>query len=246
MKKYYSVFALAARGSFTKVVAVTLLVAVLCGSLLLMVNPYVELSEYYEASENMNLVSADDMIARSFCILPAYFGFAAVVVLLSRLGTGKGTQPAYFVKRLNVKTRVITVLWTIYNFIMIFFYRVVIALAVYGIVGYRLKGAGPQALLLASYGNKFMHNLIPLRDIGGNILLISITVLAAIGCALVPVLHWRNHSNSAYPVFYVVFLTGTCLNIAMSSDGTIIMIVISIIAIICLAYQAFKGDEEVD
>ena len=239
MKKYISVFALAARGSFVKVVAVTLSAALISAGLLWIVP-----ATYPDAAEEIKGISVDLMVSQSFCPIIALIGFAGIVVLLSRIGTGKGVQPAYTVKRLRINRKMVSVLWAVYNTIMVLFYRAMLALAVYTVVGIRLKDVGPQALLLASYGNNFLHGLLPLKDITGWIVFILITILVGIGCSLVSVLRWRESSNSTYPIMYVILMVSTSLNIASGSDFSIVTVLVCIVGLGVLLYQMLKEDRD--
>lgn len=249
MKRYGSVFALAARASFTKVVAVTLLAAVLCGVLLWFAPAHDSYNTYDEngriiGTAQYDMVSADTMVKKSYCVLPAVLGFAALIFLLARIGTGKGVQPGYTVRRLRVKPWVVPVLWSLYNCIMVLFYRTMIALAVYGVIGWRMQESGPQALLLASYGNTFLHKLLPLRDPIGWMMLILTTLLIGICCTLNGAVYWRKPATKGTVLGISIWLAGISMSI---SAGCVEVLVFSLIALAIIGvpiYQALGGDED--
>lgn len=249
MKRYGSVFALAARASFTKIVAVTLLAAILCAVLLWFAPAQVTYDTYDEnghmiATTTSDTVSADMMVRKSFCVIPAALGFAAVVILLARIGTGKGVRPGYTVMRLRVKPWAVTALWSLYNCIMVLFYRAMIVLATYGVICYRIRDVGKQALLLASYGNSFLHNLLPLRDVTAWLLLVFLALLVGVGCAMNAAQYWQENSKTGTAAYVGISFTGICMNIPMGSIAAYIFIFASIAIIGIQIYQAFGGDED--
>lgn len=249
MKRYGSVFALAARASFTKVVAVTLLAAVLCGVLLWFAPTHDSYNTYDEngqiiATTQYDMVSADTMVKKSYCILPAGLGFVAVILLLARIGTGKGVQPGYTVRRLRVKPLVVTALWSLYNCIMVLFYRGMILLAVYGVIGWRMQESGPQALLLASYGNAFLHKLLPLRDTLGWMMLILTTLLIGTSCALHAAVYWRKTATKGSALGFSIWLAGISMSISAGCGEVLVFSLLGFFVTGFLIYHAFGGDED--
>ena len=248
MKRYTSLFALAARASFVKVVAVTLLTAILCGVLLWFApaydgeNVYDETGRFIETVSNGTL-HPEQMVKKSFCSLAALLGFAGVTYFLARTGTGKGGQPGYTAYRLRIKPRAITLLWTLYDFIMLLFYRAMMALTIYGVIGLRIREVGPQALLLCSYGIPFLHNLLPLRDIAAWAMLFSLTVLGAVGCACTSAHQWRGLTNVTLPYISAVILTGISMSIPAGNGASVLMAAAALLVSGALLHTAFKEDE---
>ena len=248
MKRYFSVFALAARASLTKVLAVTLLAALLCAALLWFAPCHLyDENGFAGAAAPYEQISSDRLVAGSWCQIPALLGLGLVVFLLARTGTGKGVHAGYTVFRLGINPWAVTALWGLYNVITLLFYRAVIALAVYGVVGYRLQEVGPQALLLVSYGNSFLHNLLPLRDIGAWILLGTTTLLTGGECALFSARYWRGKTNLFFPVFFSAAITAGCTMLPMASGMTYLMIFVSLVILGIALYQNCKeGEHESD
>lgn len=247
MKKHLSTFALAARGSFWRVLAVTLSAALLCAVLLwLAPGQSREVVGHDAAGEPIlqtgGFLSASVMVKKSFCRLPVMAGFALVLWLLSRTGTGRGTQPGYTALRLRIAPWRIAVLWTVYDLVMLLFYRAAVTAAVYGVIGRRLEDTGPQALWLSSYTNAFLHNLLPLRDPLGWSAMVAVTLLGAVSCALFPLRRWRGGSGT--PVITAIVFTEAALFIPV---GSALCVALTVIAGILLGYGIvglFSGEEE--
>ena len=249
MKRHLSVFALAARASFVKVIAVTLLTAILCGVLLWVAPGY---HGYHTYDENGQLIettyygtpSGRKIVQGSFCTIPALLGFAAVAALLARIGTGKNVQPGYTALRLRIKPWQVIALWSLYNCIMVLFYRAVVTLVIYGVLGCRVRESGAQALLLASYGNTFLHNLLPLRDTGAWITLVASTLLTGVAGAMSSARQWRGNANIGMPIYSAIVLTAFSMNAPMGS-GMVYLVSLACFTIIgAMIYQACKEVED--
>ena len=222
MKRYLSVYALAARASFIKVVAVTVLAAAASAILLL------------GAPQGKQL--------KIVCFLPAILGFIAISVMLSRLGTGKGSQPFYTVMRLRIKPRMVTFIWAIYNSIMLMFYRAMLMLVFYGVISGKIKNIGPQAVLIASYGNSYLHNLLPLRAYPAWMLLISATLLMGCTCAFIPENQWRG-KNRSFLLIAVMICSIAFMRIPMGSALSAIFSFACIGVIAWIAIDMYAEEE---
>jgi len=250
MNRNLSVIALAARASLMKVIGVTLLAALVCGALLWFA-PAQATHTTFDA-DGMEIIVTDDrmdaemMVRKSRCVLPAMLGLAAVVILLARVGTGKGVSPGLTVRRLGVPVSRVTALWALYDCIMILFYRAVLILAVYGVAGFRLRAAGPQALLLASYNNAFLHNLLPLRDIGGWVLLSAMTLLIGISCARVSAPRWQEKPNAWMSFFCSLSIAMGFMNAQMGRGMLAFLISFCLILIGVLVAENRKAGEDED
>lgn len=253
MKKHLSTFALAARGSFWRVLAVTLSAALLCAALLWLAPGQSREVVGHDAAgqpilQTGKILSASVMVQKSFCTLPVAAGFALVLWLLSRVGSGRGTQPGYTALRLRLAPWRIAVLWTLYDLMMLLFYRAAVTAAVYGVIGWRLREAGPQALWLASYTTPLLHNLLPLRDPLGWSAMGAVTLLSAVSCALFPLRRWRGGSGT--PVITAIVFTEASLWMPVSfasSGGVGLRVALTVIAgiiTVLTIYRSFDGEEE--
>ena len=180
MRKHLSVLALAARGTVCKVIAVTLLAAVLAGVLLWLVPAYENRVVY--ANEDGSVTS--EYYPSDFKYLPAKtgaaavcaVGFAALLAVLSLNGCGYGAHTGLTVGRLRIREGAFCTWWAVYSGVCLLFYWAVMAAMFPAVLQARMAAwtppqyyyaaytVGRQTMLLTVYSGSFLHHLLPVRD----------------------------------------------------------------------------------
>ena len=162
MRKHLSVLALAARGTVCKVIAVTILAALLSGALLRLVPAYEDRVVY--ANDDGSVTS--EYYPSDFSALPGKtgaaavcaVGFAALLAVLSLNGCGYGAKTGLTVGRLRIGEDSLCLWWSLYNAVCVLFYWAVMAAVCVAVVKLRVDTVqmpygsytpGPQTLLLS-------------------------------------------------------------------------------------------------
>ena len=204
MRRYCSVLGLAARCTFWKVLAATL---VSCGAeaalFLVTLNgwPFVVYGpdQAWKANNPMGL---EGLIAHSRIALCFGLGLAAVCGALALLGwEGSGCRTGYTLRRLRVGERALSLLWGGYGTLCLLFYwaahlGTVLALCAAAMPHLSERAASPLALFLACWRSPYLHALLPLEDVwlwGRNLLL-----CAALGLGTAAFSHQRRHGHRAW------------------------------------------------
>ena len=204
MRRYCSVLGLAARCTFWKVLAATL---VSCGAeaALFLITlhgwPFVVYGpdQAWRADNPMGL---EGLIAHSRITLCFGLGLAAVCGALVLLGwEGSGCRTGYTLRRLRVGERALSLLWGGYGTLCLLFYwaahlGTVLALCAAAMPHLSEGAASPLALFLACWRSPYLHALLPLEDVwlwGRNLLL-----CAALGLGTAAFSHERRHGHRAW------------------------------------------------
>ena len=204
MRRYCSVLGLAARCTFWKVLAATL---VSCGAeaALFLITlhgwPFVIYGpdQAWRADNPMGL---EGLIAHSRIALCFGLGLAAVCGALALLGwEGSGCRTGYTLRRLRVGERALSLLWGGYGTLCLLFYwaahlGTVLALGAAAAPHLSERAASPLALFLACWRSPYLHALLPLEDVwlwGRNLLL-----CAALGLGTAAFSHERRHGHRAW------------------------------------------------
>lgn len=204
MRRYCSVLGLAARCTFWKVLAATL---VSCGAeaALFLITlhgwPFVVYGpdQAWRADNPMGL---EGLIAHSRITLCFGLGLAAVCGALALLGwEGSGCRTGYTLRRLRVGERALSLLWGGYGTLCLLFYwaahlGTVLALCAAAMPHLSEGAASPLALFLACWRSPYLHALLPLEDVwlwGRNLLL-----CAALGLGTAAFSHERRHGHRAW------------------------------------------------
>ena len=204
MRRYCSVLGLAARCTFWKVLAATM---VSCGAeaALFLITlhgwPFVIYGpdQAWRADNPMGL---EGLIAHSHIALCFGLGLAAVCGTLALPGwEGSGCRTGYTLRRLRVGERALSLLWGGYGTLCLLFYwaahlGTVLALGAAAMPHLSERAASPLALFLACWRSPYLHALLPLEDVwlwGRNLLL-----CAALGLGTAAFSHERRHGHRAW------------------------------------------------
>ena len=204
MRRYCSVLGLAARCTFWKVLAATL---VSCGAeaALFLITlhgwPFVVYGPD-QAWRADNPTGLEGLIAHSRIALCFGLGLAEVCGALALLGwAGSGCRTGYTLRRLRVGERALSLLWGGYGTLCLLFYwaahlGTVLALCAAAMPHLSERAASPLALFLACWRSPYLHALLPLEDVwlwGRNLLL-----CAALGLGTAAFSHERRHGHRAW------------------------------------------------
>lgn len=252
MKKYLSVFGLAARSSFWKALAVIVLSVVLAG-LLLFLLPEGKTESYTDGNGQTQTVvkvySPSKMVETSLAAIPLAVGFGALCAVLCRTGWGKNAMSGYTMQRLRVKKNTACMLWAAYNFMMMALFWTASALVMLGVMNLRVNqffGGGESdalALILACYRTPLLHHLLPVGDwIAwlGNIFGI---LGCAVGCVDVARKKWKGQMGGIALAIALAATLGGCA-LRLSSGGTQIMMIIGEIGLIGIVAYNWRGGDE--
>ena len=177
MRKHLSVLALAARGTVWRVLAVTLLAAVLSGALLWLVPAREPGAAIVEPdgteTPQYELVDFCKLPGRTGAAIACAAGFAALLAVLSLNGCGYGTKTDLTMRRLRIGEGAANLWWMVLNAVCLLFYWAVMAAVTVLVLQLRIRNIVPdnalytpgrQTLLLAVYASSFLHHLMPVRD----------------------------------------------------------------------------------
>lgn len=257
MRKHLSVLALAARGTVCKVIAVTLLAAVLAGALLWLVPAYEDRVVY--ANEDGSVTS--EYYPIDFKYLPAKtgaaavcaVGFAALLAVLSLNGCGYGAKPGLTVRRLRIGEDSLCLWWSLYNAVCVLFYWAVMAAVCVAVVKLRIDTVqmpygsytpGPQTLLLTVYSGAFLHHLLPLRDAAVWLENLLLTALCAVSAARFS--HAQRRGSFSIAPFIALALTVGSFFFRMGSSTTILLCMVTAAALGITMMQFLKGETDDD
>ncbi len=221
MKKYLSVFAMLARGSFLRVlVLLCLMAAGQCGRFLHRLQNELTLygSRVQQFAEDAEEVTRLEQFF-DFTTVSGTFGaaFLLVCIVLCLPGCGYGSVCGYTVRRLRISERAVFVLQALYNamvFVILWAAEVLICLL---LCHAYVTSAAPslvshQTVGLAFYRNNFLHSLLPMADITvwiRNIIMLAVLSLAA---ASFPYKQRRGKFAAdivSYALLTVIFFTRT-------------------------------------
>lgn len=255
MKRFASVFGLAARSSFWKCMAVVIAAAALVGVMLYMA-PEHETVHYRDNEGKEQSYEAEnslwDLPGVSAAYVPMIIGFGGVCGLLAQTGWGKGAATGYTMRRLRVRKNTACLTWTVYNFMMIVIFWAMTALAAFLVIGLRAgnystpDSIGPQSVMLAFYSSAMLHHLVPGMDglaWAGNVLG---ALACALGCADVAQKKWKGGTGGIALAFAVGLTMGE-FYIQLSGNGNHILFIIGealVIGLVCYSWWGGGENEE--
>ncbi len=189
MKKYFSVFALIARSSLFKALAVILLT---CAAQIGMYGMILKenLSLYLTRLQNGQLHYMPPSMSDGMAPTPFLFaiGLILITLLLSRFGVERQSRVSYTLNRLSVSARAFFLLQATYHVIvyLIFWMAEVVSLFLMCRIYISLVPSellGDHLILLTFYTDRFMHGTLPLADavlwVRNAVALLSLGICAA-------------------------------------------------------------------
>ena len=162
MKRYLSVFGLAARSSFWQGLALMIVSVALAGALLYLTSGSVSVhyvDEYGADQTYEDDLALSELPKASKMAAPLAGGLGGLCSVLAKSGGGKGAKTGYTMRRLQVREGTACLLWVVYDFMMLLLFWALAALVIFGVMTLRMKnmpepnGIGPQSLILAYYGS---------------------------------------------------------------------------------------------
>lgn len=252
MNRYISVLGLAARSCFLRALAVMVAAVALAGVLLYLTPgsvtvPYIDAYNVEKVREEE--LGLSDLPGASKAYLPLGLGLIGLCTVLSKNGGGKGAKPAYTVRRLRVKPGAVRLLWTGYYFMMLVLYWALAALVLYGVMCYRVDLAaesmdiGPQSLVLAFYGSRLLHHLLPMSDIFSWVGIIVCLLACAVGCMDVAQKEWSGQIGGPLLGVAVALTLGSFL-VKLESSMVIVFIAIIEMVVIGTAFSSWSGGDK--
>ena len=251
MNRYISVLGLAARSCFLRGLAVMVAAVALAG-VLLYLTPGITLEncvdEYGERQTYEHNLAPSELPGDSKAYLPLGLGLIGLCTVLAKNGGGKGAKPAYTVRRLRVKPGAVRLLWTGYYFMMLVLYWALATAVLYGVMCYRINLAaesmdiGPQSLVLAFYGSRLLHHLLPMSDIFSWVGIIVCLLACAVGCMDVAQKEWSGQIGG--PLLGVaVALTLGSFWVKLDSSPILIGIMVVEAVVVCAAMVSWSGGD---
>ena len=253
MKKHLSVFGLYARSSIFKVLGVLLLMCAVEIAFF-----HIELQEaltaYEEAGSHM--ASLEQIFVRS--AVNVYFRVALVLitVIICLPGCAFKSRTDYTLRRLSVTERATFFDQAIYNvliYIILFAVQLVVAfgLARYYISSVSAECITNQSLMLTFWGNRFLHSLLPLKDVGLWIRNALLIVSLALVSAEVPYKQRRHKFSSS--VIWLTSYTVVFFNKGIGqgwglerSFQVVAAVIITAMVIGEVVYHLMKKEEEAE
>ncbi len=252
MKKYLSVFAMLARGSLFRILAVLCLMT--AGQILLFCNRLQTELILYESrvqqfpEDAVEITHLEKLM--NFSTVQWVFGaaFVLICVLLCLPGCSWSTKCSYTVQRLNISERAVFVLQVIYNAMMLTVLwaaeiLVCMLLCRYYTTAVPAELVSHQTVAIAFYRCDFLHSLLPLADITvwiRNSIMIAVLALAS---ASFPYKQRRGRFAAdivSYALLSVIFFTRT---VGDSFNMFITVFFGLIIAAEVIHYVWFREDE---
>ncbi|MBQ7983630.1 MAG: hypothetical protein IJ302_08670 [Clostridia bacterium] len=238
MKKYLSVFAMLARGSFFRILLLLCLMAAgQCGRFLHRLQNELTLYEsrvQQFAGEAAELTRLESLINVSTVSGTFAAAFLLICIVLCLPGCGWGANCGYTLRRLRISERAVFVIQALYNamvFVILWAAEVLICLF---LCRAYVNAADPslvshQTVGLAFYRNDFLHSLLPMADITvwiRNIIMLAVLSLAAasfpsnqrrgkfaadiVSYALLSVIFFTRSVGDGFNTFITVFF-GLCI-----------------------------------
>lgn len=241
MRQYTSVFMLYARSTFWKIFGLTLgLGAVQAGLFWWRLGAGAELDpETFE-------LTLEEVLEMSR--IHWVFGVLVVltVVLLGRVGGGNAD---YTFRRLSVPYWTVIGIQALYNSLCLLMLWMAEALLVLGLCRYGLNVMGVeshQALFLACYRGDFLHNLVPMADVGRWVRNITFVLSVGFTTACAPAMNRKSKMGFLEVDVLLVFAVMFCTNPMGETSGDVAWIVgFAVMVFIALArLSAAKEDEE--
>ena len=255
MKRYLSVFGLAARSSFWKGLAVIVVSVALAGALLYLKTGSTTVHYYDEVGRDQTYeddLALSELPKASKMAAPLAMGLGGLCSVLAKCGGGKGAKTGYTMRRLQVREGTACLLWMVYDFMMLLLFWALAALVIFGVMTLRMKnmpepnGIGPQSLILAYYGSALLHNLLPAGDALAWVSHAVAMVACAVGCVDVAVKGWQEKLGGiAMAIAVILTAAGYCVDLQHSSYY-ILLIVAQAIVIGLTIYSWKGGDEDED
>lgn len=253
MKKYLSVFAMLARGSFWRVlVLLCLMAAVQCTLFLQRLQNELALYEsrvQQFADEAAEAARLEELIGGSAVHWSFGAAFLLICIVLSLPGCGYGAKCGYTFGRLNISERAVFVMQALYNAMMLFVLWAAEILICLFLCRAYVTAVDPslvshQTVGIAFYRDNFLHSLLPLADITVWIRNVIMIIVLALAAASFPYKQRRGKFAAdivSYALLTVIFFTRSV------GDGfnTFITVVFGLcIAAEVIYYVWLKEEEE--
>lgn len=255
MKRYLSVFGLAARSSFWQGLALMIVSVALAGAVLYLTPgsaPVHYVDEYGADQTYEDDLALSELPKASKMAAPLAGGLGGLCSVLAKSGGGKGAKTGYTMRRLQVREGTACLLWVVYDFMMLLLFWALAALVIFGVMTLRMKnmpepnGIGPQSLILAYYGSTLLHNLLPAGDALAWVSHAVAMAACAVGCVDVAVKGWQEKLGGiAMAIAVILTAAGYCVDLQHSSYY-ILLIVAQAIVIGLTIYSWKGGDEDED
>ena len=251
MRKYLSVFGLAARSSLWKALAVTGLTAILAG-LMLYFLPRQELQPYTDQWGETEVIvgsyTFSEAVKNSCAAIALAVGFVILCAVLAGVGWGKGAKTGYTARRLRVQKNTVCLLWTAYYFMVLLLYWAVSAGVMLLALALRVKNAtggelDSLSMVLACYNAPLLHHLLPVGDAFawcGNILGL---LACAVGCADVAQKKWRGQTGGIALAIAVALTVGGCFISLQNSSNQMLLLWVEGAMVGIVAYGWWGGDK---
>ncbi len=252
MKRYISVLGLAARSCFWKGLAVMVAAVALAGVLLYLTpgSVTVHYIDGYDVEQvREEELALSELPGASKAYLPLALGLIGLCKVLAENGGGKGAKPGYTVRRLRVKPGTVRLLWTGYYFMMLVLYWAMATAVLYGVMRYRVDLAaetlstGPQSLVLAFYGSRLLHHLLPMSDIFSWVGILAGLLACAVGCMDVAQKEWSGQIGGPLLGVAVALTLGSFL-VKLESSVAVAFIAIVEMVVIGAAFSSWSGGDK--
>lgn len=249
MKRYLSVFGLAARSSFWKGLAVMVAAAAVAGLLLYCTRggdtiTYIDGNGMEQSYEDE--YSLSELPEKSWMAAPLLLGLGGSCYVLAMCGGGKGAKPGYTMGRLQVRERTACLLWVLYDFMMLLLYWALAALTAFLVMSLRVRNLsdrsyiGPLSLIFSFYDSGLLHNLLPVGDvlawIGNAVALLT----CAVGCVDVAEKQWRGKLGGI-SLGIAVVLTAAGFSMNLRNTGTHLIFLVLQVFVLAITLSGWKG-----
>lgn len=233
MRKYASVLALASRSTFYKLLALLVLTA------------GVETALFCWAVSRRSEVpylSLEEAVSSSFLPIVCAAAFLLLCALLAQTGCELwGSKTGYTVRRLRVRERTITLLFSCYNtgcFLLFWFFQALVLLFLCRLYTRVLppEASGAQTVFLAAYRNDFFHSLLPLAE--WSRLVRNLFLAPALGLCAATFSFHQWHGRRGFSIGAAGALTAAVFSLPIGNAHLDFLVIFA--ALFVSAYQIFQ------
>lgn len=236
MKKYFSVFALAVRQSFYKILGILAVMAI------------VEFGVFLTGKEWYDF---EGMIRQSHLRIFFFLAFLLVTgcLILANMEQG-GSKERYLLKRLSMDERAIVVLWSIYGVLVYLIFLVVQAAVVIGMGLLFLRNAPAdhqtgQSIFIAFMSEPFLHSVLPVFEPVRMVRNLCIALMLGMETA---VFGWNQRNERRNPLLLYLAIGAACggfvVDMINPADYVMIGFSIVVMAVIVLELCGKWGREK--
>lgn len=228
MKKYFSVFAIAARSTIYKIIGILILMAT---------SQIVLFTATLKRMPTSPPLLLEDVIAQSHVHIACAILFIALCTILCFFGYERsGSQLRYTINRLSIKEETTVMIWAAYNifcFIIFWAVQIIISLVLCRMYLSYIEPIykGSHTVFLAFYRNKFLHSLLPLEEFSRYIRNIALILGLGFSCTCFSLKQRRGEKSFAFIVLAIMTIVFFSQGIgSFSSDLTLALIGLAICA----------------